>query len=237
MLPEAPPVLRWFAHRFAPGEATLWVGPPRSVDTLLEFVYAGNALARGRISLIEGANRFHPYRIGERGRALGVDPTNVLERIRLARAFTAYQLVALVEAWASEARRRRPTLLIAHELPALFYTDEVPREEREPLLRHVAERLALLTREVSAPLLLTLNEGFTQFPGLREAGPRFFDLITFTPRSETLQLRAYRDDARLALVPRPPGQHGIDEFVSDPQKEVMAWDAPRRRTVRRSKNG
>ena len=142
-----------------------------------------------------------------------------------------------MDAWAAEARRAHPTLLVAHELPALFFTEEVPPEEREPLLRHVAETLALLAREVPVPLLLTLDGGFARFPGLPDVGPRLFDLVTFTPHAATLRLRAYRDDARVTLVPRRSGQHGIDEFVSDPGKEVIAWDALPRPTVKPSKSG
>ena len=159
LLPSSPALFPWLARRFAPGEATLWVGPRPAVEPILELLYAGNAAAHGRVSLLEGANRFHPYRIGELGRSLGVDATETLRRIRLARAFTAYQMVALVDGWAAEARRHPPTLLIGHDLPALFADDEVPAEERTALLRHIAHALAPLLREVRVPLLLTLGPG------------------------------------------------------------------------------
>ncbi len=238
LLPLAPPLFPWLARHLAPGEATLWIGPPATVERMLETLYAGNALVRGRISLIEGRNQFHPYRIGERGRALGIDPTLVLDRIRLARAFTAYQLVALVDGWAAELRRHPPTLLVAHDLPTLFFTEEVPGEERAPLLRHVAQTLRELLRAVPVPLVLTLDGGFARFPGLPDNGPRFADLLTITPRAgATVTLRALRDDARLTLVPRSPDQHGMDEFDSTTTPEVIAWDGRPPRTGKRWKSG
>ncbi len=238
LLPSEPAFFPWLARRFAPGEVTLWVGPGVAVEPVLELLYAGNAVVRGRLSLLEGANRFHPYRIGELGRAFGVDATRTLQGIRLARAFTAYQMVALVDGWASEARRHSPTLLVGHDLPALFTADEVPPEERTALLRHVARGLALLLRATRLPLLLTLGPGGAEgFPGLADEGPRWSDLITFTRGPSTLRLRSFRDDARMTLVPRPTGQKGLHEFGDVSAEEVIAWAVPPRRTARRSRSG
>jgi Rad51 len=238
-LPSEPALFPWLARRFAPGEATLWTGPRVALEPILELLYAGNALARGRVSLLEGANRFHPYRIGELGRSFGVDATETLRRVRLARAFTAYQMVALVDGWAAEARRHRPTLLVAHDLPALFAADEVPDDERAALLRHVARTLRALADDARVPLLLTLAPGgLDAFPGLADEGPRWCDLVSFVRGPGALRLRALRDDARLALVPRPGGQRGIEEFGdASAAEEVIAWDARPRRTARRWRNG
>jgi hypothetical protein len=238
LLPSEPALFPWLAHRFSPGEATLWTGVPSALEPLLELVYAGSARMGHRISLVEGANRFHPYRIGELGRSLGLDATETLHRIRLARAFTAYQLVALVDGWAAEVRRHPADLLIGHDLPALFTNDEIPLEERRELLRHVARALAGLLREVRAPLLLTLGAGgFAEFPGLPDEGPPWCDLVTFARGPGPLRARSLRSDARLALVPRPAGQHGLEEYGDAAPEEVVAWDVPPRHTARRSRSG
>lgn len=238
LLPSEPALFPWLARRFAPGEATVWTGPSVAVEPVLELLYAGNALARGRIALLEGANRFHPYRIGELGRAFGVDATETLRRIRLARAFTAYQMVALVDGWAREVRRHPPTLLIGHDLPTLFGDAQIPDEERVALLGHVARTLAALAREVRLPLLLTLDpDGFQRFRALADEGPPWSDLVTFARGPGSLRLRALRDDARVALVPRPAGQTGMEQFGGEFAEEVIAWDVPLRRTARRSRSG
>jgi Rad51 len=238
LLPSDPALFPWLARRFAPGEVTLWTGPRAAVEPVLELLYAGNARARGQVSLLEGANRFHPYRIGELGRSLGVDAAETLRRIRLARAFTAYQMVALVDGWAKEARRHPPTLFVAHDLPALFAADEVPDDERAALLRHVARALRTLADDARVPLLLTLDPGgLDRFPGLADEGPRWCDLVTFVRGPGTLRLRALRDDARLTIVPRPGGQRGMEEFGGGSAEEVIAWGAPPRRIARHSRNG
>ena len=239
LLPSEPALFPWIERRFAPGEVTVWAGPSVAIEPLLELLYVGSARAGGRVSLLEGANRFHPYRIGELGRAFGVDARETVRRIRLARAFTAYQMVALVDGWASEALRHPPTLLVGHDLPALFADDEIPVEEQDGLLRRVARGLAALLRRVDLPLLLTLGpDGAERFPGLVDAGPRWSDYVTFDRGPASLRLRAMRDDARLTLVARPAGQLGLEGFQSgDAAEEVVAWDVPPRRTVRRSRSG
>jgi hypothetical protein len=158
--------------------------------------------------------------------------------VRLARAFTVYQLVAIVDGWAREIRRSRPTWLVAHELPALFYAAECPEEERAPLLTHVAATLKSVAESTRRPLLLTCAGGFGRFPGLRDQGPRCFDLVRVTERPYRLVLDGYRDGARLSLVSRAPGQMGLEAFDPVPgPEEVIAWDARSRRTARRSRSG
>ncbi len=237
-LPSTPNLFPWLAQRFSPGEATVWVGPPSAIEPMLELLYAGSAVARGRISLIEGSNRFHPFRIGELGRSLGVDATSTLERIRIARSFTAHQTVALVDGWSAEARHRLPTLLVGHGLVSGPLDDpEVPADERAALASHMARRLSTLLRKVPTPLLLTMEGGLDRFPGLVEEGPRLYDYLLIQHRPNGLTLRALRDDSRFELVQRPSGQRGLDEFSETNEREVMRWDAPRRRTAKHSKSG
>ena len=239
VLPETPALFGWLGKRFAPGEAAVWTGASSAIDRLLELLYAGSALARGRISLLEGPNRFNPYRIAEQGQALGLEPDPVLGGIHLARAFTAYQLVALVDGWSAEARRYRPTLLIGHELPALFDNpEELPPEEREPLLRYVSEQLAELVEGTGLPLLLTVSGGLAAFPGLAEKGPRFSDLVRLIPRPAGVELGSAREGRRLLMVHRAPGQRGLEEFAPpDTTQEVNPWAAPLPPIGRHSRNG
>jgi len=238
LLPSEPALFPWLARRFAPGELTVWAGPPAAVEPLLELLYVGSARSRGRVSLLEGANRFHPYRLGELGRAFGVDARETVRRIRLARAFTAYQMVALVDRWPVEVRRHPPTILVGHDLPTLFADDEIPPEEQVGLLRRLARGLATLLGRAELPLLLTLGpDGAATFPGLVEEGPRWADYVTFARGPTSLRLRAMRDDARLTLVARSPGQLGMEQFGGGSSAgEVTAWDVPPRRTARRSRN-
>ena len=239
LLPTEPALFPWIARRLAPGEVTVWSGPSVAVEPLLELLYAASATVRGRVSLLEGANRFHPYRIGELGRSLGLDASRTLRRVRLARAFTAHQMVALVDGWLREVRAHPATLLVGHDLPALFWDGETPDDERDALLGQVARGLAEVVRRAGLPLLVTLGpEGLARFPGLADEGPRWADYVRLERGVRSLRLHALRDDARLTLVARPAGQLGLETFGGGrAAEEVIAWDVPPRRTARRSRSG
>ena len=146
-------------------------------------------------------------------------------------------MVALVDGWAREIRRSRPTFLVAHEIPSLFFESEFPLEERAPLLAHTARTLAQIARSTRLPMLVTSATGLEGFPGLGDAGPTLFDLVRLTLEPGGLALEAYREATRIALVHRPDGQRGLEEFVGAIAGEVTAWDGPYRRTDRRSRNG
>ncbi len=236
LLPPEPAFFPWMAGRLADREATVWTGDAAGLAPWLELLYAGVAVAGGRISLLEGANRFDPYRIGEAARRLGVDPTAAVRRIRLARAFTAHQMVALADRWAAELARHPATLLVAHDLPALFDDEDVAPAERIALLGRVADRLARTAERAGRPMVIVQPGGLARFPGLAERGPRLFDYVRLERRAGAGWLTGLRDGARCALVHRPAGQHGLEEFGS-PEEVMVAWDAPPRRTGRRSRPG
>ncbi|MHB1435343.1 MAG: P-loop NTPase family protein [Thermoplasmata archaeon] len=236
LLPSAPAFFPWMAGRLADREATVWTGDAAEIEPLLELLYAGVVAAGGRISLLEGANRFDPYRIGEAARRLGVDPTHAVRRIRLARAFTAHQMVALADGWAAELSRHPATLLVAHDLPALFDDEEVEPTERIALLGRVADRLARTAERAGRPMVIVQPGGLARFPGLAEHGPRLFDYVLLERRAGAGRLTGLRDGARCALVGRPAGQHGLEEFGAS-EEVMVAWDAPPRRTGRRSRPG
>ncbi|SER73581.1 hypothetical protein [Natrinema salaciae] len=77
-----------------------------------------------------------------------------LERLRIARAFTAYQHHSLVR---DVARRAEPatTLLVAPNVASLYRDDDLACWERETLLIASLEVLAELGRVLGCPVLLT----------------------------------------------------------------------------------
>jgi hypothetical protein len=111
---------------------------------------------RGRLRLLDGGNRFDVYRCNLAvARQLGGQSgglLEVLERIHLARAFTCYQMVALLEEIPAQPV---PTLVL--DLPATFYDENVSLAESLRLLQACLGELRRLNR--LAPVAVSARPG------------------------------------------------------------------------------
>ncbi len=110
-----------------PRLALLW-GTQAPTHTLLA---AATALAARGLSprLFDGGNRFDAYFVARLARRLTPDPRAVLQRLRLSRAFTCFQLAELIENAPAS-----PDPLFVLDLLATFYDESVPLREVERLL-------------------------------------------------------------------------------------------------------
>lgn len=86
-----------------------------------------------------------------------------LRRLRIARAFTAYQHHALGRELV-ERVDGRTGLLVAPNVTALYRDDDVPRYQRDRLLESTVRSLSALAAGREMPVVLTVPEG-------RDAGP------------------------------------------------------------------
>lgn len=111
---------------------------------------------RGALRLLDGGNRFDVYRCNLAiGHALGGQTAGLpvaLEHIRLARAFTCYQLVALLKGTPTQPV---PTLVL--DLLSTFYDENVSTVESLRLLRDCIVQLQRLNR--LAPVAISVRPG------------------------------------------------------------------------------
>ena len=123
--PRLDPALIEAAGR--PGLNLLWGAstPTRSLLGLLTLVAARGQPTR----TFDGGNCFDGYFVARLARRLDPDPYAVLDRIRLSRAFTCFQLAELVEKAPAE---RAPLFVL--QLLDTFYDESVPLPEAERLL-------------------------------------------------------------------------------------------------------
>ena len=123
---------------------------------------------RGALRLLDGGNRFDVYRCNLAvGHALGGQTAalpSVLERIHLSRAFTCYQLVALMK---ETPTQQVPTLVL--DLLATFYDENVSTTESLRLLRICLAHLQRLNR--LAPVAISVR------PGPPESRPELLDVL------------------------------------------------------------
>ena len=118
-------------------------------QTMLEF--AAHLALRGAVKVLDGGNRFNAYTVARVLRSLGAeDLMQSLARIEVARAFTCYQMTAMLESTVSQ---KIPTLVI--DLLDTFYDESAALDERIRLAKRSAEHLQRLSRQ--APVVVSLR--------------------------------------------------------------------------------
>ena len=79
---------------------------------------------------VDGGNTFNPYAISAIAQQNDIDPRTALERIFVSRAFTAYQLSALIFETLEDALRKYGSkLVLISDIMSLFLDSDVPTKE------------------------------------------------------------------------------------------------------------
>ncbi len=103
---------------------------------------AGPLLRGETVVAVDGGNRFDPYEIGRAAQALGGDGKKALSRIRVSRAFTCYQMEALLARKLPGALERfdaRLALILG--LPETFADADIPYAEACRVFRNCLSAL------------------------------------------------------------------------------------------------
>jgi hypothetical protein len=149
-----------------PGDLLLVIAPHAGGAIMWDLI--ARLACRGALRLLDGGNRFDVYRCNLAvGHALGgqtADLPPVLERIRLARAFTCYQLVALLKETPTQPV---PTLVL--DLLSTFYDENVSTAESLRLLQICLTHLERLNR--LAPVAISVR------PGPPESRPELLNVL------------------------------------------------------------
>lgn len=135
----------------------------------------------GPVRVLDGGNRFDLLSLNRELRRRDLPLYEALERVRVARAFTCYQMTTLLE---GPARARIPTLVL--NLLATFQDESASLAERLRLLDLCLFSLA--RRAQHAPVLVVLHPQPAEEPFLvrvREAADRVW---VFEPHPPTAQL-------------------------------------------------
>lgn len=125
----------------------LFCGTSRTSALALPF--AAFFAARGEtVAVVEAANNFNLYRLTEWARRRGLAPLEVLNRLRIARSFTPFQLAVILEHIDRDMRRYGASRLLVTGLPDCLYDEELSEVEARNTFarcRRSLERLAAQT--------------------------------------------------------------------------------------------
>ena len=143
----------------------------RTVTVLVTPAHSGDLLARllaelalrGRLTVLDGGNRFPAYRLLQHLRLRLPDPASVARQVTIRRAFTCHQVLALLE---SAPPLPHPTVLL--DPLAAFYDENVPLPESSRLLDSALRQVERLRQH--APVLIVLPPPPSSLVSLRLAG-------------------------------------------------------------------
>lgn len=146
----------------------LFTGAGRT--STLALPWAAFFAAHGEtVAVVEAANNFNLYRLSEWALGHQREPLELLNRLRIARSFTPFQLAVILEHIGREMLRYRASRLVVTGLPDCLYDEELSEVEarntfarcRRSLQRSAAQSTVLVFAE-SPPHAVGLRARFQQ---------------------------------------------------------------------------
>ena len=108
------------------------------------------------VVFIDGGNTFRLYQVARLARLHHLDPKQTLERIYLSRAFTAYQMTALIlEKLKAAVKRHDAKLVIISDIAGFFLDKDVPEYEARRVYSQVLAYLSNFAKENNIALIAT----------------------------------------------------------------------------------
>jgi Rad51 len=99
------------------------------------------------VVFIDGGNTFRLYQIAQITQIHQLDPNKVLDNIYISRAFTAYQMVTLIEDHLKEAiEKYKAKLVIVSDLAGFFLDKDIPDFETQRIFSQVTNFLSNFAR-------------------------------------------------------------------------------------------
>jgi hypothetical protein len=137
----------------APPNDSAWILPANSLTVLYglpdmgrlaHFFLPRALLAGSQVLYLDGANGFDPLMIARFARKRGLPPSEFNRRVRVARAFTCFQLTELLLRAPGFLDRFSADVLIVTALPDLYFDEDVREREAATAFERALEGLRRL---------------------------------------------------------------------------------------------
>ncbi len=165
---------------------------------------------------IDGGNTIDPYAISSLCKRLRLDKREILSRVNVSRAFTAYQLVTLIdEKLEEQVDRSMPSTIIVSSITDMFLDKDMKWMESHQLLRRCIEDVSRITKDHETISVVTGHAFHKVGPGpmLSTLLYEQADLaIQMRTRKDGLHFRVPRADREIVFLPVPWNQLTLDEF-------------------------
>jgi hypothetical protein len=161
------------AQPASPRKVLFWGERAGEISSYVAGWLAGKGKA---VIVLDGANRFDPYTVSSLARRTWIPPEKLLKSIRIARAFTCYQmatlmgeqLTSLLRREETAERRQRPWVILLGPLTT-FLDEDVSEREVRPLFERSLRKIEE-TASKEIPFLLFQSSGFSENPPFAKGG-------------------------------------------------------------------
>lgn len=162
------------------------------------------------VVFVDGGNTFRLYQVARLAQFHQLNPKKVLERIYISRAFTAYQMTALIlEKLKETVKRYDAKLVIISDIAGFFLDRDIPEEETRRIFSQVTAYLSTFAKENQVILVTTYP------PHQDTRRNNFLKTLTCGRANVVISLRQTKYDRELVLEKHPRYVLGSAEFPSE----------------------
>lgn len=190
---------------------------------MFDFVYT--LCARAVIDLganvvyVDGGNEMNPYKLSNLCKRYRADKRMVLSKINVARAFTAYQMVTIIDNELEKTVNEVVAdVLVVSCLPTLFYDSDLQHSESRSMYRDCTNKLKELTNKYN---LITIITNFDR-ASHKKRKPTFKKLLYLNAdkivRFEKRKTLRVWDETKYSYIdyyPVPCNQTVLDDFLEE----------------------
>ncbi len=158
MTSTGPPVL--------PRKVLFWGEGAGEISSYITGWMAGQGMD---VVVLDGANRFDPYVVSSFAKKASIPPESLLKRIRIARAFTCYQMATLVEEKLIALLRQEEVIGQTHKPWVIllgpittFLDEDVLERETRPLFERMLKKIEEMAMEKVSFFLFQPDPPFTK---------------------------------------------------------------------------
>jgi hypothetical protein len=162
------------------------------------------------VIFVDGGNTFRLYQVARLAQLHQLNPKEVLERIYISRAFTAYQMTALImEKLKETVKRYDAKLVVISDIAGFFLDRDIPDEEARRVFSQVTVYLSTFAKENQLILIATYP------PHQDTRRNTFLHTLTCGRANVVISLRQTKYDRELVLEKHPRYVLGSAEFPSE----------------------
>jgi len=161
------------------------------------------------VLFVDGSNSFRLYDVSTIAQSCELNPGEVLRRIFLSRAFTAYQLTSLVfEQLQSTIEKYNSKLVILSNLARLYLDKDLPKKEAQEVFLQLTTYLANFAKKNSLILIAT------QPPCFWSKRNKFFKEVLCERANVVASIKRFRHRPYFVLEKHPDFKLGKAAFPS-----------------------